>query len=270
MLINIHIDNFALVEHLELEFGKGLNVLTGETGAGKSIILDAIDVVLGGKANQRMIRTGEKKAIVEASFHINDALETWLEEQHIDSLHDGTLICSRVLTFSKDNFRSRCRINGVFVNKTIIAQLRQQLLEVTAQGETGQLLLGNVQRDLLDVYGGEKLLQQRKKVSTSFGKTQQAESILETRRQSEQQRLQRLDLIQHQIKELNTVGLKDADELEQLEVESDRLTHVVDLQQLSYQVYQLLYQSEGDSNAVADMLGEAEGLITDMVTLIQS
>ena len=124
---------------------------------------------------------------------------------------------------------------------------------------------GNVQRDLLDAYSGQKLIRQRQLVFHSFTETQEAENILESRRQSEQQRLQRLDLIQHQIKELNAVRLQDADELEQLEIESDRLTHVVDLQQLSYQAYQLLYQSEDDNSAAADILGETEGLITDMV-----
>ncbi len=267
MLISIRIDNFALVEHLELDIGNGLNVMTGETGAGKSIILDAIDVVLGGKANQRMLRSGEKKAIVEASFQINQDLETWLENQEIESLQDGTLICSRVLTVGKDNnFRSRCRVNGVLVNKPIITMLREKLLEITAQGETGQLLSGNIQRELLDTYGGDKLISQRELVANSFTQTQKAEQILESRRQSEQQRLQRLDLIKHQIQELNTVHLQDADELPKLEIESDRLTHVVDLQQLSYQVYQLLYQNEEDNTAAADIIGQSEGLLTDMVS----
>jgi len=101
MLISIRIDNFALVDHLDLELGQGLSVLTGETGAGKSIILDAIDVVLGGKASNRMIRNGETKAIVEATFHSNSNLEAWLDEQELDSFHDGTVICSRDLTFKK-------------------------------------------------------------------------------------------------------------------------------------------------------------------------
>ena len=266
MLITIRIENFALVDHLELDFGSGLNVLTGETGAGKSIILDAIDVVLGGKANQRMIRTGAKKAIVEATFQTNTEIEEWLTKEEVESFHDGTITCARVLTQGKDNFRSRCRINGVLVNKSLIAQLRDQLLEVTAQGETGQLLAGGTQRDLLDAYGGKKLIQQRKLVTASYHETKQAEDHLESRRQSEQQRLQRLDLIQHQIKELNSVRLQDAHELEQLETESDRLTHVVELQQLSYQGYQLLYQSEEeDQSAAADILGQAEGILTDMV-----
>ena len=266
MLITIHIRNFALVDNLDLEFGNGLNVLTGETGAGKSIILDAIDVVLGGKANHRMVRHGAKKAIVEASFASNANLDSWLEEQGLESFQDGSLVCTRELTISRDNFRSRCRVNGVIVSKQIINLLRDKLLEVTAQGETGQLLIGGVQRDLLDVYGGHNLLKQRNLVNQAFTETQTAQEALEHRRQSEQQRLQRLDLIQHQIKELSTIHLQDPDELEQLEIESDRLTHVVELQQLSYQAYQLLYQSESDNAvAVADILGQAESILTDMV-----
>lgn len=265
MLIAIRIDNFALVDHLELEFGSGLNVLTGETGAGKSIILDAIDVVLGGKANQRMIRTGAKKAMVEASFQTNTDLDLGLESQEIESFQDGTIVCSRELTIGKDNFRSRCRVNGVIVNKQFITLLRDRLLEVTAQGETGQLLSASNQRDLLDNYGGKVLITQRNLVSRSFVETQQALEILEHCRESEQQRLQRLDLIQHQIKELSTIHLQSADELEHLEIESDRLTHVVELQQLSYQAYQLLYQSESDENqAVTDILAKVEPMVRDM------
>lgn len=266
MLITIRIDNFALVDHLEFECGNGLNVLTGETGAGKSIILDAIDVVLGGKASQRMIRTGAKKAIVEACFQTNPDLETWLESQEMESFHDGTVVCSRDLTIGKDNFRSRCRINGVVVNKHIITQLRDRLLEITAQNETGQLLSVSNQRDLLDAYGGKELIKQRQLVTQAFTLSQQAQEALEFRRQWEQQRLQRLDLIQHQIQELNTIHLQSPTELEQLEIESDRLTHVVELQQLSYQAYQLLYQSESEENqAVTDILGKTESIITDMV-----
>ncbi len=266
MLIALHICNFALVDNLDLDFGKGLNVLTGETGAGKSIILDAIDVVLGGKANNRMIRHGAKKAIVEASFESHSSLDSWLDEQGLESFHDGSVVCARELTISKDNFRSRCRVNGVIVNKQVINLLREKLLEVTAQGETGQLLLGNVQRELLDAYGGNELIKQRILVNKAFTEMQTAHEALENRRQSEQQRLQRLDLIQHQIKELNAIHLQDSNELEHLEIESDRLTHVVELQQLSYQAYQLLYQSESEENvAVADILVQAESIITDMV-----
>lgn len=265
MLITIRIDNFALVDHLDLELGNGLNVLTGETGAGKSIILDAIDVVLGGKANNRMIRTGATKAVLEATFHSNPNLERWLEEQQLESFHDGSVVCSRELTFKKGTFRSRCRVNGVVVNKQIITIMRDRLLEITVQGETGELFATATQRDLLDAYGGKNLLTQRKLVSEAFLAMQTAEEALINRRHSEQQRLQRLDLLQHQIKELNSIRLQDPTELDQLEIESDRLTHVVELQQLSYQAYNLLYQSESEDSAAADIIGKAEAVMLDMV-----
>lgn len=264
MLTTIRIDNFALVDHIDLELGKGLNVLTGETGAGKSIILDAIDVVLGGKASSRMIRHGETKAVIEGTFLCYPNLEEWLELQQLESFHDGTVVCSRELTYKKGNFRSRCRVNGVLVNKQVINALRELLLEITVQGETVELFSSAPQRDLLDAYGGQEILEQRKLVAVAFSKMHSAEEALMSRRQSEQQRLQRLDLLKHQIKELNSIRLEDAHELDILETESDRLTHVVELQQLSYQAYNLLYQGEGQEKASADLLGEAEKVLTDM------
>lgn len=267
MLMTIRIDNFALVEHLELELGRGLNVLTGETGAGKSIILEAIDVVLGGKVHQRMIRSGAKKAVIEATFSLNPSLHSWLQSQEIDCLEDDTLVCSRELIAGKDNFRSRCRLNGILVNKSLLLQLRSLLLEFTAQGETGQLFSAASQRDLLDNYGGKELLAQRQLVSEAFNARQEALARLLSHQQWERERLQRLDIISHQIKELASAQLQSPDELTQLEIESARLTHVVELQQLAYQAYQLLYQRDCDqTEAAADILSHAQKILTQMVS----
>lgn len=100
MLLSLQIENFALIDQMELEFGNGLNVLTGETGAGKSIILDAIDAALGGKVTSRLIRTGTSRAIVEAAFSLDQALATWLAEQEIELIDDASLVCSREMTVS--------------------------------------------------------------------------------------------------------------------------------------------------------------------------
>jgi DNA repair protein RecN (Recombination protein N) len=265
MLFLLRIKNFALIDRLELEFGAGLNVLTGETGAGKSIILDAIDIALGGKVNSRLIRTGTTKAILEASFQLSPEDEQWLNQQEIELFDDGSVVCSRELTLVKGTFRSRCRVNGVIVNRHLISQLRDRLLEITAQGQTGQLMVPAVQRDLLDAYGGHHLLQQRQLVACAYEEYQKAKNALETRLQSEQQRLQRLDLLKYQIKELKTAQLDRPTEIEQLEIERERLSHIVELQQLSYQLYQLLYQNDRGENAAADILGQAELLLRDMV-----
>ncbi len=265
MLFLLRIRNFALIDQLELEFRAGLNVLTGETGAGKSIILDAIDIALGGKANSSMIRTGTAKAILEASFQSSPEDEKWLNQQEIELFDDGSLVCSRELTLVKGTFRSRCRVNGVIVNRHLISQLRDRLLDITAQGQISQLMLPSRQRDLLDAYGGYSLLQQLHLVASAYEECQKAKDIFEKRRHSEQEKLQRLDLLTYQIQELEAAQLDSPTELEELEMESDRLSHIVELQQLSYQLYQLLYQNDTEAQAAADILGEAELLLNDMV-----
>jgi DNA repair protein RecN (Recombination protein N) len=265
MLSSLQITNFTLIDRLELSFGDGLNVLTGETGAGKSIILDAIDIVLGGKVNNRVIRQGTRQAIIEATFQTSPALREWLHTQEIDFLEENTLIVSRDLTLSGNSSRSRSRINGVVANRQQLTELRDLLVEITAQGQTVQLMDESRQRELLDLYGGESVLEQLQSVSARYGEWKERERLLQARRQSEQNRLQRLDLLQYQLQELEAANLSVPDELQQLENERDRLSHVVDLQKSSYQVYQLLYQNDNDRPAVADLLGEAEGLLTNMV-----
>lgn len=265
MLISLRIENFALVDQLELELGAGLNVLTGETGAGKSIILDAIDAALGGKVNSRFIRTGSEKALVEATFSLTPAITTWLEQQDIDFLDDATVVCSREMTLKRSGLRSRSRVNGVLVNRQLINELRTYLVEITAQGQTVALMIPARQRELLDTYGGSSLLAQRKKVAEAYESYIQWKETLDNRRQTEQERLQRLDWINYQLNELIAAQLDSESELEELEQERDRLLHAVELQQLSYQVYQTLYQSEDETPAGTDILTDAENTLTEMV-----
>ncbi len=264
MLISLQIENFALVDRLDLELGAGLNVLTGETGAGKSIILDALDAALGGKMSSRVIRTGAERAVVEATFDLDPGLLGWLAEQQIELVDDISLVCSRELVAGRSGVRSRSRVNGVLVNKGQMDALRDRLLEITAQGQT--LLLGkaNLQREWLDGFGGVQLVEQRESVADVYMAAQQAFKALDKRRQFEQQRLQQLDLFEYQAKELTAANLSDPDELTQLEQERQRLSHSVELQQQSYQVYQALYQNDRGSQACADLLGTAENTLIDM------
>lgn len=264
MLLSLRIENFALIDHLDLTFGAGLHVLTGETGAGKSIILDAIDAALGGKVTGRAVRTGEERATIEATFRVNDLLKSWFEQEQIDLLDAELAVCSREIVALGSGQRNRSRINGVLVNKQQMESLRDRLVEITAQGQTVQLGQPGLQRDWLDSYGGVALLKQREVVGGAFSSYQQAAQALEKRKHSEQQRLQQLDLFEYQLRELKAANLNDPDELDQLEQERKRLSHSVELQQQSYQVYQALYQNEDGENACADLLGKAESLLTDM------
>jgi DNA repair protein RecN (Recombination protein N) len=265
MLLSLRIENFALIDRLELEFGNGLNVLTGETGAGKSIILDALDAALGGKVSSRVIRTGTKRTLIEATFDLDAPTASWVRSQEIDLLDGTSVVASRELSVTSGGLRSRSRLNGTLVNRPLMDTLRERLVEFTAQGQTLGLGQPARQREWLDAFGGAPILPLRQAVASAHATTQQALQALEQRRQSEQQRLQRLDLIEYQIRELGDANLSDPDELAHLEAERQRLSHVVELQQQSYQVYQALYQNDSDGQAAADLVGQAEKALTDMV-----
>ncbi|MFM2061653.1 MAG: hypothetical protein RLZZ507_1323 [Cyanobacteriota bacterium] len=265
MLLCLRIENFALIDQLELDFGAGLNVLTGETGAGKSIILDAIDAVLGGKVSSRVIRTGTSRALVEGTFSINPFLAAWLNEQEIDLIDDNSVIISREIAVTTSNIRSRSRINGVLVNRQIMGSLRDRLVEITAQGQTVQVGQYAQVRDWLDLYGGDNLIQNRQQVGVAFSAYNFAHQTLEKRRTSERERLQQLDLLTYQVQELSAANLDDPQEMEQLTQERERLNHVVDLQQMSYKVYQALYQNEDETPTAADLLGDSETILNHIV-----
>ncbi|MCF3605352.1 DNA repair protein RecN [Planktothrix agardhii 1033] len=264
MLLSLRIENFALIDHLDLDLGSGLNVFTGETGAGKSIILDAVDAILGGKVDRRSIRTGATRSLLEGTFEIEKKWFNWLTEQEIDLVDGSLIVCSREVVITGDKLRSRSRVNGVLVNRKLIEQLRDRLIEITAQGQTLQLGQPELQQEWLDLYGGQPLIKARKAVASTYTQAQTCSHALEKRRQFEQQRLQRLDLLTYQIRELDTATLTTADELEQLQIEHQRLNHIVELQQQSYQIYQALYQSE-TGLAAADLLSQAENKLSDLV-----
>lgn len=264
MLFRLKIHNFALVDRLELDFDRGLNVLTGETGAGKSIILDAIDIALGGKVSSRMIRTGSDRAMIEATFKLDESLQQWLQEQNITITEDSLICVRELITGKTSRMRSRFRMNGIAVNRQLMEQLRSRLIEITAQGQTSDLLSSDIQRTLLDMYGGKPVLAQKLVVATAYSKYQKAKQNLEKWQKVQQERLQKQDLLEFQLKELTEAELTHEKELEQLEQERDRLSHVVELQQLSYQVYQLLYQSDTDEPTSTDLLAQAANHLEEM------
>lgn len=260
MLHSLKIENFALIDNLHLELGQGLNVLTGETGAGKSIILDAIDAVLGGKVSGRMVRTGATQATIVATFASSPDLDTWIQSQGFPPA--GVVVCSRDMGASSN--RLRLRLNGAPLTKRQGEELRDRLVEITAQGQTVHLGKPSVQREWLDSFGGAAVVAQRQTVAQAYGACQQALQALEQRRKADHDRHQQLDLWQYQLRELAVANLEDPQELEDLLQEQQRLSHGVELQQQSYEIYQALYQNDRGP-ACADLLGRAEALLQDMV-----
>jgi DNA repair protein RecN (Recombination protein N) len=268
MLVSLQIENFALIDRLELSFGEGLNVLTGETGAGKSIILDALDLALGGKASQRALRSGASRMVIEAQFRMSETVQKWLQAADIDLLDESVVVCSREMSLPQGTLRSRSRVNGVLVNKQQMDELRDRLVDITAQGQTLQLGQAALQRDWLDGFGGAEVLAQRQTVQQQFERFHKAQTRLNQFRQNQQQRFQQIDILTYQRSELQEAALSDPDEQQTLEQEVLRLSHSVELQQQSFQSYQLLYDHP-EGQACADLLGEALTILQQMSAVDQ-
>lgn len=257
MLQTLRIQNFALVAELEVTFQRGLNVLTGETGAGKSILLDAIDALLGGKLSARQLRLGTEQGCIEAIFTLTPPVRDWLATLEIDAEGDE-VICSREFSLKGETFRSRSRVNGVLVNRQQLQELRSHLVRLTAQGQAVQLASASQQRDWLDRYGGEALITQRQRVAEAYRSWQQRQRELQNFAAQEQQRLQRLDLLHFQLQELRPAALEDPEELTRLQQDYQRLSHVQELQSQSQQAYHLLYEGEP---SVVTLLAQAQGAL---------
>ena len=168
MLTGLQLQNIALINQLELEFSTGFTVLTGETGAGKSILLNALDAVLGGAqgaAGIRLLRSGCDRARIEASFQLNDGLEHWLLDAGFEP-EEELLISREWKRQERERFTSRSRLNGTAVNRQQLQDLRPLLIDLTVQGQTQQLSRPGQQRNWLDRLGGaeqETRLQQASK-----------------------------------------------------------------------------------------------------------
>ena len=237
MLIGLQLQNIALIDSLDLSFQAGFTVLTGETGAGKSILLDALDAVLGGAqaaAGVRLLRGGTDRSRIEASFALTPAVQQWLLEQDFDLDGLDEVLVSREWRRQEgmdDRFLSRSRINGVSVNRQQLLDLRPLLIDLTVQGQTQQLSRSGQQRIWLDRLGGADVLTCQQEVARCWQSWREAMAAL----QSCERELERSDQLREEQEELldqlERAALDDPEEQHQLEQEQDRLVHGVRLQQ---------------------------------------
>ena len=183
VLTGLTLENIALIERLELAFSAGLTVLTGETGAGKSLLLDALDALLAGGAGaasgSRLLRQGARRGLIEASFSLTPSLQAWLEQQQLEA-EEGEILLSREWRLSEGRLASRHRLNGVAVNRRQIQELRPLLLDLTVQGQTQQLARPGQQRRWLDRFAGGELQDLLSPVATAWRAWRQAGAALET------------------------------------------------------------------------------------------
>jgi DNA repair protein RecN (Recombination protein N) len=237
MLRELRIRNLAIIDNLTVRFGSGLNVLTGETGAGKSIIVDALGLALGNRAQSDLIKSGEKEASVQAWFEIGDCECESFPDAGID-MSEG-LIIRRVLSSAG---KSRAFINDTMVTQQTLAEVGRRLVDIHSQHEHQSLLSPEMQMVLLDSYG--RLQSERGKVESLFREVDLLRDELEGLKEKVKERAQRLDLLKFQINEIDGAVLKTGEEKE-LEEERKILANLNRLRELAETAYSDLYGSEG-------------------------
>lgn len=259
MLAQLTISNFAIVRELDIDFQRGMTAITGETGAGKSIAIDALGLCLGGRADADMVRQGASRADLCARFQLKSSpsAQRWLMDNQLDDGNECLL--RRVI--SADG-RSRGFINGTAVPLSQLRDLGQMLIQIHGQHAHQLLLKPDHQKHLLDAYAGhDDLLQQMR---ASYQTWHQSCRTLALHQQQAQERESRRELLQYQLKELNEFAPQQG-EYEQIDEEYKRLANSGQLLSTSQQALQLL--ADSDDNNLNSLLYTAREMISELTSL---
>ncbi|MGH8400716.1 MAG: AAA family ATPase, partial [Gammaproteobacteria bacterium] len=241
MLTHIAIRDFAIIDALELDLGVGMSVLTGETGAGKSILVDALGLVLGDRADAGVVRQGAERAEIGAEFDLRDAPDTaaWLEQQELGA--DGECILRRII--GADG-RSRGQINGRSVPMQLLKELGEQLVDIHGQHEHQSLLRRDTQMHLLDAYGRHE--SPLAEVGRLYQDWKAANEEFVALRTAAADRDARLEILRYQVSELEALKLEPG-EIESLDEEHRRLANSGRLAEGAQSALTALYEDEDGS-----------------------
>lgn len=267
MLTELTICDFAIIEALTLRLGPGFNVLTGETGAGKSIIVDAVDLLLGGRADSTAVRTGAQRAIIEGVFRLDHSTQAQLlpllEENGLEGDTPDVLLLGREVRASG---RSVGRVNGRAVTISLLREIAEGLVDIHGQSEHLSLLRVRAHLDLLDRYS--ELWDLRERVAVQVAELRSVRQELDKLVRDERALARRADLLQFQIQEIGNANLQPGEEEELLQ-ERNRLANAEQLVALVNEAYGVLREAgaEGDGIAALDLINQALRALTTLTRL---
>ena len=264
MLTELRIENFAIIQHLELRPGAGLVIFTGETGAGKSIILDALLALVGGRVEPTMVRQGEERAILEASFNLpqqnRSEMLALLASESLDD-GDSTISLGREI---RANGRSVARINGRAVNVALLKELGNYLVDIHGQSEHLSLLDVRSHLGLLDRYASSQL--ELEAYQQEFRKLHEIRKELRELHALEQETEKRIELLNFQAQEIEAARLQEGEE-EELERERNRLANAEALAGTAQEALALLDEPSPESASITDQLGQVEKLLATLTRI---
>ncbi|HMP51139.1 MAG TPA: DNA repair protein RecN [Candidatus Melainabacteria bacterium] len=264
MLKSIHIENLVIIKSIDIKWTEGLNVLTGETGAGKSILFDALSIVLGAKANASYIRHGSERAYIEATIQPGEATRKWLVEQELTDSEQPDLVISRELTKSG----SRARINGILVNHSVLKDLSNLLITFHAQHEIRTLMNNSTQLGLLDGIAEKKHQELLNSFRAAYQNFKELESTLTGMQISEDERERRLDFARFQFNELDEASLDSTTEEDELIETRNLLSNVKEIEESIQESVDNLSGSfdDGGSESVLEKLQSTLSLVDSLVS----
>ncbi len=249
MLQEIRITNFAIIENLAIEFHSGLNILTGETGAGKSIIIDALNLILGGRADTDTIRSGASTATVEACFTLDDPkTQAMIADLGID-VENGEVIIKRIISNSDKN---RAYLNNSNLTVAALSAIGDRLIDLHGQHDHQSLLHPETHVDLLDHYG--RLMKDRAEFQEHYAAYQKTLQTLKQMQTSQGERLQRQDLLNFQIGEIDLAGLSVGED-DDLKNDKNKLNHAEKLHQSVQNALDTLADADGSA---LELLGRVD------------
>ena len=241
MIKTLIIKDFVLIEELQISFDKGLNVLIGETGSGKSIIIDAIDLSFGARASKDQIRTGASKSLIELTIQINEGFPfEILEENGIEVEDDKLLVISREITQNA----TRSRINGILVSQNFVQILRSYLVDIHSQHETYNYIQAKTHIDLLDSQGNSEYKDLLNSYKNNYFKYKSTAKELEIAQLQTQASSQKIDFLKFQIEEITAAKIKNINEYDELMNERSILINSEELKEVTISGYELLYNQD--------------------------
>jgi DNA repair protein RecN (Recombination protein N) len=265
MLSELYIHDFAIIEELRLGLAPGFTVMTGETGAGKSIILDAVSLLLGGRADTTMVRSGCEAAYVEGLFvlpsHLQPGVAALLASEQVESEDPSLLLLAREV---RQNGRNICRVNGRAVTLSFLRGVAENLVDIHGQGEHLSLLRPRAHLPLLDAYGG--LEGERQEVARKVAALRKMENELAALRRDAREIAKRIDMLQFQVAEIDAANLQPGEE-EELRAERTRLANVEQLMEFASETHALMLSPDDEAPAVIDLLSHAERSLLQLVRL---
>ncbi|MDD6208048.1 MAG: DNA repair protein RecN [Clostridiales bacterium] len=255
MLLNLHVKNLAIIEELDVDFNDHLNIITGETGAGKSVILGSVNLALGGKVKKEMIRQGADYALVELLFEINDKQCADKIKEAGFELEDGQLLLSRKITAGK----SVCRINGENVTQASLRMLGSFLIDIHSQHEHQSLFSKEKHLELLDQYAKEEIGTYLQEISRDVAEYQQIVNELSKGKMPKEERLRELSFLEYENQEIEEAAIKPG-EGDALEREYRHLSNAESVRLSLGQAFGIL--SEGEQS-VSELVGRAARIMAE-------